>query len=605
MCGIAGIVSHNGEPIHCEDVHRILQKLTHRGRDHAGLAFPEPYVGLGHRRLSIIDLNQQSQQPMTYASQQLYLTFNGEIYNYQAIKKFLLKKNYQFNTQSDSEIILAAYDYWGERCVEFFNGMFAFAIWDQRKKILFCARDPIGIKPFYYYHQHKIFAFASEAIALASFNQKKLNPTAITAYFMSMYVATEESIFAKIYKLPPGHTLILDELGNKHIQCFWSITDFNQDSAHSAQLDDLKACLENAVLQQLQSDVPVGGFLSGGVDSGLITALAAPRVKRYHTYSVGYEGMSNNELPYARELAKRFDTVHHEVLISAHDAMPYLQKALTASSEPIADSAMVATFMLAELAAADGVKVLLNGTGGDEIFAGYTRYNGELSAKRKILFSLPNFLKHCLSFLPLSLKLKNRLHHIGFDMLLATGGSYQLAAQLQPQTFKTFLTTLLPELDRYIPQQIPALYQRMLFDLTHYLPDQLLFLLDQMTMAHTVEGRVPLLDIDVIKRAYQFKAQEHIKQRQTKTLLKTIATPLLGTAYVHRKKQGFAASVKWWVQQNIAEFLAAAEQHKLKDYFPHFSFNSIKKVESISDQEANHLFLIYCFTHWHEKLKGI
>jgi len=487
MCGIAGLLRFDGQQVDREEIKIILHKIMHRGRDHDGIELPDSFIGLGHRRLSIIDLNDHASQPMFYANQRYCLTYNGEIYNYRQLRHFLQEKAYQFTTQSDSEIILAAFDYWGEDCVKHFNGMFAFAIWDKHQRSLFCARDQVGIKPFYYYKTDTFIAFASEAFALTHFSQKKLNDDAVLAYFMSMYVATEESIFKSIYKLAAGHTLTINAQGKTALKRFWFIENFDEIDAHTASVENLSFLIQQAIKRQLQSDVPVGGFLSGGIDSGLITALAAPEVKHYYTYSVGYEGMLNNELPYAKKIAERYHTKHTSIMITASDAMPYLNQALQQSSEPIADSAIVATFMLSKLAAQDGVKVLLNGTGGDEIFAGYTRYTGQLSLKRKILLSLPSVLLKTLAHLPLQQKLISRLKHIEWDMLFSTGGSFSLAQSLiSPTNFQLFLKKMMNELALSINQKIPNLYQRMLFDLHHYLPNELLFLLDQMTMAHTI-----------------------------------------------------------------------------------------------------------------------
>ena len=556
MCGIAGIFNFDGKPVAQNELLAILNKMVHRGNDQTGLCFPEKEVGLAHRRLSIIDLNSNAAQPMSYAQNKLCLTYNGEIYNYLELRHFLQNKQYRFQTRSDSEVILAAYDYWQEDCVKHLNGMFAFAIWDTDHKKLFCARDPVGIKPFYYYHSKNIFAFASESLALNHYCQKSLNEQALTSYLMSMYVSTHESIFKSIYKLEPGYSLTIDGLGKMQQKKFWQINNVNQSNMKAASTAELGQIIQQAVKQQLQSDVPVGGFLSGGIDSGLITAMAAPLVKTYHTYSVGYEGMDNNELPYALKLAQRYGTKHTALTITANDALYYLNAALQKSSEPIADSAMVATYMLSQLAAQDGVKVLLNGTGGDEIFAGYTRYTGQLSLKRKLLLALPPAFLKAMAALPLKMKLASRLKHVELDMLYSTGGSFELARRCwSEKEFKSFLKTIAKELSLAHYKNLPLLYKRMLFDLHHYLPNELLFLLDQMTMAHTVEGRVPLLDINIIKAAYQFKAKTHVQSGTTKALLKQIALPFLGQAYIERKKQGFAASTYWWVKKNYTEFI--------------------------------------------------
>jgi asparagine synthase (glutamine-hydrolysing) len=421
-----------------------------------------------------------------------------------------------------------------------------------------------------------------------------------------MYVATDASIFSGIKKLAPGSSLVLRPNGRMTIERFWSVEQFEGSNANPATHAELSAAIAAAVKRQVQSDVPVGGFLSGGVDSGLITALAAPQLAQYHTYSVGYEGMESNELAAADLLAQRYATRHTAVTIRAEDAMDILDNALDHISEPIADPAIVATYHLTELASRDGVKVLLNGTGGDEIFGGYTRYSGQLSLKRKMLTLLPSFLKKSLTWLPINTKVKHRLQQPAFDMLFSTGGSYNLAASVTPDNnFKKFLRQLGAEFSTNAQDDVPLLYQQMLFDMQVYLPDQLLFLLDQMTMAHTIEGRVPLLDVDVIKLAFNFNAKEHMRGGQTKVILKKIAEPLLGLEHVQRKKQGFAGSPGWWVQHNFARFIEVVAEIKNIPYFENFNIDIFLNPSAPVEKQANDIFILYCFSKWYARSKAV
>jgi asparagine synthase (glutamine-hydrolysing) len=493
----------------------------------------------------------------------------------------------------------------GKACVNYVNGMYAFALWDENNKLLFCARDPLGIKPFYYQLSERYFAFASESLALTHLQKAALNETAVMSYLLSMYVATNDSVYTGIKKLAPGHTLVLNQNGSALSEKFWRIEQFQNIRSSELDLDNLKNTLEKAVGRQLQSDVPVGGFLSGGIDSGLITALAAPQCKKYFTYSAGYEGMQNNELDQARLIAQRFNTQHTEVMITASDALSSLDKALTHLSEPVADPAIVATYLLSELAARDGVKVLLNGTGGDEVFGGYTRYSGQLSLKRKMLAFMPALMKKSIGILPLNYKMKSRLQNSSLDMLYSTGGSYLLAQQFAQsgKYFKPFVKNLGKQFQALTPANIPLLYQQMLFDMQVYLPDQLLFLLDQMTMAHTIEGRVPLLDIDVIKLAFKFFAKDHVRKGQTKAILKTVASAHLGKEHVERNKQGFAGSSSWWVRQNSAAFKEVIAEIKYLPYFENFKMDYLFKSDNLSEAHTNDIFILYCFSKWYERVK--
>jgi asparagine synthase (glutamine-hydrolysing) len=542
---------------------------------------------------------------MFFADHKLCITYNGEIYNYRELKDFLQKKSYHFETNTDTEVLLAAYHYWGKDCVKHFNGMFAFALWDESKKQLFCARDPIGIKPFYYYLSAKYFAFASESLALAQLENANLNAPAVVSYFLSMYVATDESIFSNIKKLPPGQTLTINSNGIPVFEKFWSIDQFQGTLSDAASLENLRNTLDTAVTRQLQSDVPVGGFLSGGIDSGLITALAAPQCKKYFTYSAGYEGLENNELTQAKLIADRFGTQHTEVMITAADAMSSLDKALLHLSEPVADPAIVATYLLSQLAAGDGVKVLLNGTGGDEVFGGYTRYTGQLSLKRKMLALMPPTFKKSLGLLPLNSKMKSRLQNISLDMMFSTGGSYALAKQFARHEFKPILKKLVRRFSALLPKRVPLLYQQMMFDMQVYLPDQLLYLLDQMTMAHTIEGRVPLLDVDVIKCAFNFFARDHMRGGQTKAILKSVAAKHLGKEHVERKKQGFAGSSSWWVRQNYPAFIEVIAEMKSIPLFEKFNLDAFLKIDKFDEAHTNDIFIMYCFSKWYARVKPL
>lgn len=606
MCGIAGIMRFDQKPLREESLQTMLDNIAHRGRDHQGIASPNPHLMLGHRRLSIIDLNNHASQPM-FLGDALCITYNGEIYNYRELKKYLIEHHYQFKTKSDTEVLLKAYDYWGENCVKHLNGMFAFAIWDNKKEQLFCARDQLGIKPFYYLKTPTFFAFASESRALSHFCNKRLNQQALYSYLLSMYVPTNASIFADICKLSPAHTLTLNLLGNQTIKRYWQISQLEREEEDACQSRE-RLCyqLQNAVSRQLQSDVPVGGFLSGGIDSGIITALAAENVHEYHTYSIGYEGLSadENELPYAKHIAKRYGTKHTEVSVDAQTAMSYLAKALQHISEPIADPAIVGTFMLAECAAKDGVKVLLNGTGGDEIFSGYTRYTGHLSLRRKLFLLLPKWSKTFIPYLPLAHKTKKRIVHLPLDMLFSTGGSYHLAAQIiqDRNILDECLTHIINNTQMPLYEKEHPLYQRMLVDIHTYLPDELLFLLDQMTMAHTIEGRVPLLDIDVVTEAFKFKAKKHIEGGQLKKILKEIALPYLGKTHIERKKQGFAGSTYWWVKHNFSAFIDGISEVQSIPGFEYFKIDHYRKRDELNARRANDIFILYCFSQWYNHM---
>jgi asparagine synthase (glutamine-hydrolysing) len=563
MCGIAGILTFDGRPVDVEELTSLTHALAHRGKDHAatvvgGLARGQlsayPGIGLGHRRLSIIDLSSDSDQPMRYGTPPVWITYNGELYNFEALRAELVGLGCRFRTGSDTEVVLAAYSLWGESCLTRFNGMFAFALWDEAKQTLFCARDALGIKPFYYSHDGGAFRFASEARALARLGRHDLDPDAVTAYLLSMYVPGHRSMFATVSKLLPGRFMRVGRDGTVVIRQFWRppAGETSTTSAEAAALK-LRGLLDRAVAMQLRSDVPVGALLSGGFDSGMIVASAAQAGATLHTYSAGFDDSRQvNELPIARALAARYGTRHRERVIKSDELAACLDRAMACMSEPVADSAVVPTYCLAEMAAEDGVKVLLSGTGGDEVFAGYPRYIGT-ALPRRLLLGLPQGLRRrAADVLGSQAALSARLRHRGFDMLMTTGGSPRLArlAFADERAFATYLEKLAADLLPPLSPAVDPLYEHMQFDLTVYLPDLLLMLLDQLTMAHTVEGRVPLLDVDLIAASYRLPAALHASSTETRRLMRRMAVDRVDPRTLTAPKQGFSGPVGRWMTDN-------------------------------------------------------
>ena len=615
MCGIAGIIRFDGSCIEQDVLQRMLDSLAHRGKDYCGVAVGADSklsrtanIALGHRRLSIIDLSDEAAQPMSYAGGRLWICFNGEIYNYRELREDLKAKGYSFRTDSDTEVILAAYQEWGDECVGRLNGMFAFALWDEERGRLFCARDQIGIKPFYYFIGPGYLAFASESKALRQFHGNQLNSNALAAYLLGMYVPAAWSIFAGVSKLLPAHVLVVKPSGTVDVRRYWQIRNVAVEVESPPTKESLENTLKQAVDRQLRSDVPVGALLSGGVDSGMIVALATVQGAPLSTYSIGFEGQAESELPAAANVAKTYGTRHHEEKISASESMGYLDACLSHLTEPIADPAIVPSYVLAKMAAADGVKVLLSGTGGDEVFGGYDRYVGA-NLRRRLFTSTPEWMREGVgAMLPSSSKLGARLRNTCFDMLFTTGGSFDLCAAVQGD--KKRLDGFLDELSESLPAavkptRIPLLYKQMGFDLSVYLPDEILLLFDQMTMAHTIEGRVPLLDVEVVEAAFRFPPKSHVENHQTKKLFREIAANYLGESHVWRKKQGFAGPVPWWVNENLHSFrriamstldipyMAPAEQQIRK---------LCQKPEP-NGQEAHALFILYCLQRWYGQLQ--
>jgi asparagine synthase (glutamine-hydrolysing) len=563
MCGIAGILTFDGRPVDAEALDMLTHALAHRGKDHAatvcggtsrGRLSAYPGIGLGHRRLSIIDLSSESDQPMAYGTPPLWITYNGELYNFEALRAELTGLGCHFRTGSDTEVVLAAYAVWGESCLTRFNGMFAFALWDEAKQSLFCARDPLGIKPFYFTNDASAFQFASEARALARLGRRDLDGEAVTAYLLAMYVPGSRSMYARVHKLLPGRFMRVGRDGTIVTRQYWRppASEAAATSLEAAAVK-LRGLLDRAVAAQLRSDVPVGAFLSGGFDSGMIVASAALTGTTIHTYSAGFDdGRQANELPIARSLAARYGTRHRERVIRSEELASCLDRAMACMSEPVADSAVVPTYCLSEMAAEDGVKVLLSGTGGDEVFAGYPRYIGTAWPRRLLLRLSPAVRKGAGTLARRNAALSARLRHRGFDMLMTTGGSPRLArfAFADERAFGDYLDRLAADLFPAPSPTVDALYEHMQFDLTVYLPDLLLMLLDQLTMAHTVEGRVPLLDVDLIAASYRLPSALHASSTETRRLMRRMAADRVDPRTLTAPKQGFSGPVEQWMTDN-------------------------------------------------------
>lgn len=615
MCGIAGIIRFDGMPAAPQDLQGMLDRLVHRGRDHCGMVVgsadrlsQKANIALGHRRLSIIDLSEDAVQPMSYDEGRLWISFNGEIYNYRELRLELLADGYRFQTASDTEVILASYMKWGDQCVRHLNGMFAFALWDEDRGRLFCARDHLGIKPFYYFRAVDFFAFASESKALRQFHGNHLEPDALAAYLLGLYVPADWSIFRGVAKLLPGHIMTVETSGRLVTSRYWQIRHVADREDIPATRKALEEDLKRAVSRQLRSDVPVGALLSGGVDSGMIVALASSQGAQLNTYSIGFEGQAASELPAAAEIAAAFQTVHHEAQITAADSIALLDTSLGHLSEPIADPAIVPSYVLSEMAAADGVKVLLSGTGGDEIFGGYDRYVG-VNLSRRLFTSTPEWLRVSAgSLLPPASKLGARLRNASLDMLFTTGGSFDLCAALlgddkQMEGFLGRLSGAIPA--PFATERLPLLYKQMSFDMSAYLPDEILLLLDQMTMAHTIEGRVPLLDVDVVEAAFRFPPRSHASRHKTKILFRDIAAGYLGESHVWRKKQGFAGPVTCWVTENLQLFREVAISTldiPGMDVVAPEVFRLCAGSAAPNRRQAHALFILYCLRRWHDSL---
>jgi asparagine synthase (glutamine-hydrolysing) len=549
-----------------------MGRLTiHRGPDDEGLHVDGP-CAIGMRRLSIIDVA-GGHQPLRSPDGMLWLVCNGEIYNYRELRAELEQRGHRFLTQSDCEVILALYREVGDAFVERLNGMFGFALWDARRRRLVVGRDRLGIKPIYILQDEKRFAFASEAKALLALPgfATELNKDALPGYLHLGYVVAPHSLFKGIRKLPPA-TIVTVEEGRVHEHRYWRIGSAT-DNTRSAEewTDAVRARLEESVHMQMVSDVPIGAFLSGGIDSSAVVGMMA---KHSHgavkTYSIGFEGSSAddyyNELPYASLIARRFGTDHHEILVKP-DVVALLPKLIWHLDEPIADTAFITTFLVSEFARRD-VTVILSGVGGDEIFGGYRRYLGDHLHRR--FSALPAWLQQLAVRTGKSLPADR---HSPLLNVARYAKAFLSAADLPPKArYSAFLqvqaradaSDLLVSGATCDDAIIAAfehaqggdpLNRMLIVDAETQLPDDLLMLTDRMTMSTSLECRVPLLDHELVELAARIPSDVRIKRGELKYLMKQALSDLLPREILDRKKRGFGTPMGAWLKRDLAPML--------------------------------------------------
>jgi asparagine synthase (glutamine-hydrolysing) len=523
MCGIVGIIDRTGNPVRPFDVEAMASTLAHRGPDGEGVYVDGP-VGLGHRRLSIIDLD-AGQQPLSNEDGTVWVTYNGEIYNHQELAKELIGYGHQFKTRCDTEVIVHAYEQWGADCVQRFNGMFAFAVYDVRSRTVFLARDRIGIKPLFYLATADTVAFASELQALERTPgvTLRVNPTAIDEFLQLQYIPAPSSIYRDVWKLQPGHTVTISLAKNivGPQQCYWDVSFAPDFSTTEEQwLEQLDDTIRQAVRSQLMADVPFGAFLSGGADSSLVVAYMSELLDEpVRTFSIGFDEEDFSELKYAEIAAKRNGTQHYGEVVRA-DCLEILPDLVRHYGEPMGDSSALPTYYVSQLAR-QHVKMVLSGDGGDECFAGYRRY----------MKSMPVWTHDG--------TLRSRLRRFGANMLRATRlrrpqstarqwwiGSQSIFSSAE----RNHLLNGRGENAGPIPLVLQDSFnkardwnfchQLQYFDLKHYLPNAVLTKVDVASMYHGLEVRVPLLDHHVVELAARIPVEMNLqrKSRSMKTL---------------------------------------------------------------------------------------
>ncbi|MEO8004048.1 MAG: asparagine synthase (glutamine-hydrolyzing) [Betaproteobacteria bacterium] len=604
MCGIYGIIKLDGTPAD-PALMPIMGRLTvHRGPDDEGLHVDGP-CAIGMRRLSIIDLA-GGHQPLSNADGTLWLVCNGEIYNYRELREELVARGHRFKTSSDSEVLLHSYAEYGDDFLQKLNGMFGFALWDVRRQRLIVGRDRLGIKPIYVYRDADRIAFASEAKALLALPgvPTQLDPSALHSYLNLGYVAAPQSIFRGITKLPPASLLTI-ERGRVEERRYWHISPvIDKTVSEHDWIERVRARLDESVRMQMVSDVPIGAFLSGGIDSSAVVGLMAAHSDRpIKTYAIGFKGTAAddfyNELPHARRVADLFHTEHREIVVRP-DVVSLLPRLLWHMDEPVCDTAFITTYLVSEFARRD-VTVILSGVGGDELFGGYRRYMGNHYQRQ--YERLPGWMRRVAGKLGERLPSDRHSTLLNYSRLakgfLATAelpfeeryrAYLQVFTLQEVQSLLCLNSTSQPDVITTAFRQAggdDALNRMLAVDAETQLPDDLLMLTDKMTMATSLECRVPLLDHELVELAAGIPESVKLKGGRLKHILKEAVSGLLPRDILERKKRGFGTPMGAWLKQDLAPLVRGLLSESVVKSRGLFHFPAVQEL--IGMHEANRI----------------
>ena len=621
MCGICGIFDFKGHPVDRDLLERMNQRISHRGPDGDGFFVCGP-VGLSNRRLSIIDLA-GGWQPVGNEDGSLQVVFNGEIYNFIELRDELMEKGHTFKTRSDTEVIVHAYEQWGVECVSKFNGIFAFALWDSNQRRLFVARDHLGVKPLYYAMLGDRMLFSSEIKALLADPScpREVDIQALSQLFTLRYVPSPRTLFKGIQKLPPGHRMIIQSSG-VHVERYWKSTPHLRTAVNEQELiEEYQELVEDAVRLQMRSDVPVGLFLSSGIDSASLLAIMGKLSNQpVRTFTIGFEnGERTNETDDARALAKMFGSDHNEMIVTAQDYQKYYERYLWDLEEPVGNET-AAAFYFVSLITSKQVKVALTGQGADEPWAGYGRH---LGVKMSEAYSrLPQFItKGVLSHIGERWVKNERLkrgltslHERDFLSRLVNVYSFFTPA-MKSQLFQPWIKeqissngveakAALRQLQSEV-KDLDPLTQILYMDTRTNLPDDLLMVGDKTSMANSIEVRVPFLDYRLVEFIETLPPELKIKGRQAKYLHKKAVEKWLPKEVVYRQKKGFANPIDMWLKTSMRPFLSdclLSENAAVNKYFnPAYIRETIQRHEGNQSENLRHIYLLLSFELWHQQ----
>lgn len=616
MCGIFGIVDKKG--IQAGLIEKCRDTMIHRGPDDAGIWIsPDRTIGLAHRRLSIIDLSEAGRQPMADDRNKIWVTFNGEIYNFQEIRRELEERGYSFRSNTDTEVILYAYKEWGTNCLQRFNGMFAFGIYDKDNNNVFLARDRVGKKPLYYAQYDGKFVFSSEIKAMLRDPQfpREIDYRALNFYLTFGYIPFDMCIFKCIKKLLPAHAMVYD-VKNESLKLwrYWDIPEQDKVGYKEEELlEELEYLLMDATKLRLISDVPLGAFLSGGIDSSLVVAMMS-RVssKPVRTFSIGFRERKYNELPYAKIVAEYFRTKHTELVVE-ENSFTILPELVKQFDEPFADSSMVPTYYVSKMTR-DYVTVALSGDGGDELFGGYSSYYGTLGnyyIAEVIPLSFRKQISRYAEFLPERIKCKTQLLRLQYDPYRAFIDRMRhnyFKEKHRKKILKPEILDILGErynesekvLDKILHSSKRGFLNTLgVCDFLTYLPEDILTKVDRMSMKVSLEVRCPILDYRIIEFSFRkVRDSFKIKGQKRKYLLKRLAEKILPKELKLDRKWGFAIPVSEWFRGPI---LPIVREILLDDKN---EFYNIKFIEALINEHlagvdhSGRLYTLLIFNLW-------
>ncbi len=600
MCGIVGFV--NKDKSKKKIIKKMADRIIHRGPDAEGY-YTDGDVALGHRRLSIIDLSNGA-QPMYNDDKNIVIVFNGEIYNYIELTSELKKAGYKFKTNCDTEVILHGYEKWGSMLPKKLRGMFAFAIWDKRHKTLFCARDNFGIKPFYYYQNNKTFMFASEIKSFLEHPdfERRLNKDLIGPYLSFSFTPTNETFFKGVYRLEPGSSLIYKD-GKIKIDKFYKLEFKEKDNSFDEAVSEIDRIMRDSVNHHLLSDVEVGSFLSSGIDSSYLVSLAKPD----KTYTVGYDNQKYNEINYAKDLAEKLDITNKSKIISKEEYKNIIPKILYHMDEPSSDPAAIALYFVAKLASRD-VKVVLSGEGADEFFGGYNSYREEVDLKfyYKIPYFLRNIVSRICSLFPefrgrnflvrRGLKLED--DYVGINKIFSEKERKKVLAYKDCIKNKEITKSIYDEF-----KDKDNLIKRQAIDINFWLIKDILQKADRMTMANSIEGRVPFIDKEVFLVASSLKEEYKVTKNNTKVALREAAKRVIPNESYKKKKLGFPVPLREWLREEdfYNEVKDTISQDFVGEFFnQEYVINLLDKHKDRKKDNYRKVWCVYCFIKWYE-----